>query len=264
MARCTVERLMRELGLSGARRGKAFKVTTRLRRAPAPPGRPGRAGLPGAGAEPPVGRRPHLREDPCAAGCTRRSSSTSTRGWWSAGRSPTRCAPTWPSTRLEMAVWNRTRAGQILDGLVHHSATGACNICAIRYSRAARRERHRRLGRIAAATATTTPWPRRSTASTSGSSSTPKAHGRGLDDVEFATLGYIDWFNHRRLHGEITDDNSYVTPAEFEALYYRQTAARPRGGHPIARAVTKPGAVHDLSTSSVVTPRPGGRLGKCS
>jgi putative transposase len=45
---------------------------------------------------------------------------------------------------------------------------------------------------------------------------------RGLDDVEFATLEYIDWFNHRRLHGEITDDNSYITPAEFEALYYRQ------------------------------------------
>ncbi|MHB1511484.1 MAG: hypothetical protein ACYCST_21065 [Acidimicrobiales bacterium] len=35
---------------------------------------------------------------------------------------------------------------------------------------------------------------------------------------------HIDWFNHRRLHGEITDDNSYVTPAEFEAAYYRKTA----------------------------------------
>ena len=45
---------------------------------------------------------------------------------------------------------------------------------------------------------------------------------KGIDDVEFATMGYIDWFNHRRLHGEITDDNSYTTPAEFEALYYRQ------------------------------------------
>ena len=29
MARCTVERLIRELGLSGARRGTAFRVTTR-------------------------------------------------------------------------------------------------------------------------------------------------------------------------------------------------------------------------------------------
>ncbi len=45
----------------------------------------------------------------------------------------------------------------------------------------------------------------------------------GLDDVEYATLGYIDWFDHRRLHGEITDDASYVTPAEFEAGYYRQS-----------------------------------------
>ena len=36
----------------------------------------------------------------------------------------------------------------------------------------------------------------------------PQGPWRGLDDVEFATLGYVDWFNHRRLHGEITDDNS--------------------------------------------------------
>ncbi len=50
----------------------------------------------------------------------------------------------------------------------------------------------------------------------------PQGPWRGLDDVEYATLGYIDWFNHRRLHGEITEDNSYVTPAEFEATYYRQ------------------------------------------
>jgi putative transposase len=48
---------------------------------------------------------------------------------------------------------------------------------------------------------------------------------KGLDDVEFATMGYIDWFNHHRLHGEITDDNSYTTPAQFEALYYRHNQA---------------------------------------
>jgi transposase InsO family protein len=33
----------------------------------------------------------------------------------------------------------------------------------------------------------------------------------------------VDRVNHRRLHGEITDDASYTTPGEFEALYYRQT-----------------------------------------
>jgi hypothetical protein len=35
-------------------------------------------------------------------------------------------------------------------------------------------------------------------------------------------MTYVDWFNHRRLHGEITDDASYTTPAEAEATYYRQ------------------------------------------
>ena len=45
---------------------------------------------------------------------------------------------------------------------------------------------------------------------------------RGLDDVEYATLEYVDWFNHRRLHGEITNDATYTTPADFEADYYSQ------------------------------------------
>lgn len=46
---------------------------------------------------------------------------------------------------------------------------------------------------------------------------------RGLDDVEFATMTYIDWFNHQRLHGEITNDPDYTTPAEHETNYYRPT-----------------------------------------
>jgi hypothetical protein len=62
----------------------------------------------------------------------------------------------------------------------------------------------------------------------------PRGPWRGLDDVEFATLGYVDWFNHRRLHGEITDDASYVTPAEFEAAYYLQRS-------PALAAVTQTG-----------------------
>ena len=67
---------------------------------------------------------------------------------------------------------------------------------------------------------------------------------RRLDDIEFATLGYIDWFNHRRLHGEITEDNSYVTPAEFEVTHLLPSnRTRPRGGYPIARAVMEPGAI---------------------
>jgi putative transposase len=53
----------------------------------------------------------------------------------------------------------------------------------------------------------------------------PQEPWTGLDDVEFATMGYVDWFNHRRLHGEITGDNTYVPPAEFEAACYSQEAS---------------------------------------
>ena len=45
---------------------------------------------------------------------------------------------------------------------------------------------------------------------------------RGLDDLEFATLEWVDWFNHRRLfeaHGQIP-------PAEFEQNHYRHLASR--------------------------------------
>ena len=47
-------------------------------------------------------------------------------------------------------------------------------------------------------------------------------HGpwRGLDDIEYATLEYVDWFNQRGLHGEI----GMIPPAEFEAIYYHQGA----------------------------------------
>jgi transposase InsO family protein len=36
--------------------------------------------------------------------------------------------------------------------------------------------------------------------------------------VEFATLEWVDWFNHRRLFQPIGD----LPPAEFEAAYYQQ------------------------------------------
>jgi putative transposase len=42
-------------------------------------------------------------------------------------------------------------------------------------------------------------------------------HWRGLDDLEIATCGWVEWFNNERLHGELDD----ATPAEVEAAYYR-------------------------------------------
>ena len=39
---------------------------------------------------------------------------------------------------------------------------------------------------------------------------------RNAEHLEFETLAYIEWFNHRRLHGEL----GHVPPAEHEANYY--------------------------------------------
>ncbi len=44
---------------------------------------------------------------------------------------------------------------------------------------------------------------------------------QGLNAVEFATLEYVDWFNHRRRHGEL----AMMAPAEFEARSHERAAA---------------------------------------
>ena len=47
-----------------------------------------------------------------------------------------------------------------------------------------------------------------------------KGPWRHLEAVEFATLEWVDWFNQRRLLGPIGD----LPPAEYEARYYEQAA----------------------------------------
>lgn len=37
-----------------------------------------------------------------------------------------------------------------------------------------------------------------------------------IADVEYATAGWVDWYNHRRLHGSL----GMSTPDEYEAAYY--------------------------------------------
>ena len=48
-----------------------------------------------------------------------------------------------------------------------------------------------------------------------------KGPWRHLEAVEFATLEWVDWFNHRRLLEPI----GYVPPAEYEARYYERAPA---------------------------------------
>ena len=52
----------------------------------------------------------------------------------------------------------------------------------------------------------------------------PKGPWRNADHVEFETLGWVDWFNNRRLLGPIGD----IPPVELEALYYQSQEAPAR------------------------------------
>ena len=61
---------------------------------------------------------------------------------------------------------------------------------------------------------------------------------RGLDDVEYETLEYVDWFNHRRLHGEIG-----INPRRQPES---KNPTPPKSGHP--RVSMKPGAVQGVTT----------------
>ncbi len=44
---------------------------------------------------------------------------------------------------------------------------------------------------------------------------------RGLNDLERATLEWVDWWNHRRLHQTL----DYVPPTEHESNHYGQQPA---------------------------------------
>ena len=49
---------------------------------------------------------------------------------------------------------------------------------------------------------------------------------RTADQLELATLEWIDWFNHRRLHEAL----GYVPPAEHETNYYTRSTPAPTAG----------------------------------
>jgi putative transposase len=113
---------------------------------------------------------------------------------------------------LEMAIWAR-REGQ-LKGLIHHSDRGV-QYLSIRYT-----ERLADAGAVTSVGSRGDSYDNALAESFHGLFKAELIHQQGpwagLGDVEFATLDYVDFFNHRRLHGEI----GMVPPAEFEAAYY--------------------------------------------
>jgi putative transposase len=121
---------------------------------------------------------------------------------------------------LEMAAWTRGRHGVTdLAGLIHHSDAGS------QYVSLALTERLAALGMRASIGTIADAYDNALAESTIGLYKTELIRRRGpwrtLDDVEIATLEWVDWFNNRRLHTELGD----IPPAEHEATYYRQITA---------------------------------------
>jgi putative transposase len=219
VARCTVERLMAEMGLQGCRRGRVFVRTTqgddRLER-PAD-----------------LVERQFRAPAPNRLWVADLTYVKTHSGWvyvafildvfsrmivgWQASRS---LRSDLAIDALEMAVFTRRRAGADLSALVHHSDRGV-QYLSVRYSQ--------RLADNAIVASVGSKGDSYDNAMAESFNGLYKweliykqGPWRGLDDVEFATLEYVDWFNHRRLHGHIEPGPGFTTPAAFEAAYYRQ------------------------------------------
>ncbi|GAA5116858.1 hypothetical protein GCM10025762_32510 [Haloechinothrix salitolerans] len=217
VARCTVERLMHDLGLEGARRGRRTPRTTvsdqSAQRA---------ADL--------------LRRDFTAAAPNTRWVADFTYvathggtvyvafvvdvfsrkiiGW----QASTRMRTSLVLDALEMALWHRECHGQLGDGLILHSDAGSQYTSIAFTNRLADAGARPSVGSVGDA------LDNALAETTIGLYKTELIdnHGpwRGLSQVELATLEYVDWYNHRRLHGACDD----LTPAETEEAYHQRHA----------------------------------------
>ncbi|MCX5188955.1 IS3 family transposase [Streptomyces sp. NBC_00268] len=217
VARCTVERLMRELGIAGAVRGKRV-ITT----------------LPGGQVE----RAPDLLDRDFVAGAPNRcwvADFTYVKTWagvvyvafvvdtfsrrivgWSAA---TVKETVFVLDALEMALWQRDRDQHPVQPgeLIHHSDAGS------QYTGFRLAEHLDAAGIAASIGSVGDAYDNALMESTIGLFKTelikPRRPWKTLSDVELATAEYIDWYNHRRLHGEI----GHLPPVEYENNHYLAT-----------------------------------------
>lgn len=214
VARCTVERLMGDLGLAGAVRGRTTRTTVP---AEAPAARP--ADL--------------LDRDFTAAAPNQRwvadityvptwsgfvyvafvSDLFSRRivGW----RASTSLRTDLAIDALEQALWQRDRDGHSVTGLIHHSDRGG-QYLSIRYT-----ERLADAEAVASVGSRGDSYDNAAAETLIGLFKTELIRRggpwRGVDDVELDTLGWVDWFNTRRLHSAC----GHTPPVEHENTYYR-------------------------------------------
>lgn len=133
-------------------------------------------------------------------------------GWRTKATMPTEL----PLDALEMALWTRQQADQLVAGLVHHSDAGS-QYTAIRYS-----DRLSDAGVLASIGTVGDSFDNALAESNIGLYKTEcvrhEGPWRGVDELELATLNWVWWFNQTRIHSAI----GYVTPIEYENAYYRQ------------------------------------------
>lgn len=113
---------------------------------------------------------------------------------------------------LEQALWARGKP----KGVIHHSDRGSQYV-SIRYT-----ERLSEAGFTASVGSVGDSYDNALAETINGLYKTEVIHKdgpwKGLEQVELATLDWVDWFNNKRLLSSIGD----IPPAEYEENYYRQ------------------------------------------
>jgi len=211
VAHCTVRRLMKAEGLSGARRGRQFKLTTISDENQHRPGD--------------LVDRQFVAPAPNRLWVADLTYVKTHSGWvyvafiidvfsrfivgWQISTS---LRSDLAIDALEMAIYSRN--GCDLSHLVHHSDRGV-QYLSIRYS-----ERLAGAEIVASVGSKGDSYDNALAESFNGLYKTELIHRRGpwrnVEHVEWATLNYVDWFNNQRIHEAL----DYVPPVEFEAHYY--------------------------------------------
>ena len=218
VARCTVERLMKADGLQGITRSKTRKTThSEGAETPQPADRVERQFTAAAPNALWVADLTYIRTHSgwVYAAFILDVFSRMVVGWQVSTTMHTDLA----LDALDVGLWARSRAGQGVAGLIHHSDRGV-QYRAIRYTE--------RLAEADAVTSVGSKGDSYDNAMAEAFNSLfkaecirnpvmrPRGGWGGVGEVEIAVAEYIDWFNHRRLHGEI----GHVPPVEYETTYW--------------------------------------------
>lgn len=218
VAFCTVDRLMRDLGMNGVRRGKGVRTTV-----PAKDGR--RAGdlLDRDFTAPAPNQRWVADFTYCRtwAGFVYVAFVVDVYaqrvvGWHAATTKVTDLV----LTPLRIALWDRDRQGTPIEPgqLLHHSDAGS-QYTSIRFTEHLELEGIApSIGSVGDAYDNALMESIIGLFKTEAITTTVFHDGpyKTLADVEFVAAGWVDWYNHRRLHGSL----GWLTPTEYEQDYY--------------------------------------------